>query len=141
MKNTYLQRMGITAWQLRDQAAESRIDLPVFFCCHLRNDSNEIVGVILADVDQAGCLDDQQNLLKKIAHALAPVVDIKSVSDMTELFLAPYQYAVFLGDRVSHWCENKSVAMQTIQSVSLSILQKDAAAKKSLWMQLKPFAL
>lgn len=136
MRNTYLDRMGITVWQLRQH---NQAD---FFYYALNNTQGKIIGIIVADRDshQAVSMVDQENLLQKICDALTVYVkkDI-SLSMIENLFFEPIDCVILLGQRAQKLLDmNVKKIRQVIRSYSLSDLIHDTEHKKSLWTQLKP---
>ncbi len=140
MKNLYLQRMGITAWQQRNQSSEVVSVAPECFFCTLLNAQNVVTGVIFADIDETASFSDQQGLLEKIAKAVSSNINLETMSlDRVGAGLPDnVQHVILLGEEVAKAFESINCKVNTICSVSLSELQKDASQKKALWQQLKP---
>lgn len=127
MKKVYLERMGIIDWQLRDNN-KSTAD---FFYCQIKDTLGKVVGVIVADISSDIWVNEQENLLKKIAEALSPhyvfVHDISIESND--------QFAILLGNNS---CKQYATLCNTvIQAHSLAELIQTVAYKKALWAEIK----
>lgn len=131
--------MGVSTWRLREAPVQSVLpDNPNFFSLMLKDSNQNNVGFIFADINQSFAVEDQQQLLSKIGQALASSVEVDVVTVMPTI--SECQYIVFLGEHVSQFANSIDTSASVITDVSLSILQKDVAAKKALWSRLKPFA-
>lgn len=129
MKNTYLNHMGIQTWHLRDNAQTNH-----FFQVALRDASQKIIGLIIADLDDSIDCDEQKNLLQKIAEALTTYFSITQVDGIIEESIN-YQFAILIGDVAK---KNSVKTDCIIYSPSLIDLMLSLDHKKKLWSDIKP---
>lgn len=128
MKNTYLNRMGIQTWHLRDTVHASDC-----FYVTLCDASQQCMGCIVADLDAAVNIDVQKNLLQKIAEALTAHFSIIQ-TDSVETELRQCHFMILLGDDCKKYaCKATCV----VESYSLVGLLSDVEHKKALWTEIK----
>jgi DNA polymerase III psi subunit len=128
----YLDRMGIIQWRLRDSEKNA------YFKVTLSNPQEKMVGLILADVDPAADIAEQEGLLKKIAHALTPhfSVEIMSMID-ADTIEKNNAMIILLGDQIQKIITQK-ISPTIINSFSLTHLLHHSNDKKKLWADIKP---
>lgn len=136
MRNTYLDRMGITVWQLRQHNQTE------FFYYGLNNSHGKTIGIIVADRDTTQCVSpmDQESLLQKISETLTTNVKRSvSLSVIENLFFEPIDCVILLGDRAQKLLDaNTKKVRHVVRAHSLADLIHDAERKKALWAQIKP---
>lgn len=136
MRSTYLDRMGITVWQLRQHNQAE------FFYYALNNKQGKTMGIIVADRDATQSVSpmDQENLLQKICDTLTTHVKRGiSLSAIENLFFEPIDCVILLGDRAQKLLDmNTKKVRHVIRSYSLADLIHDTEHKKTLWAQIKP---
>lgn len=128
MRSTYLNRMGITQWRLRSGA-----DSAVLFQVQLKNTVGKTVGVIIATIDSAVSMESQEQLLCKIAEAIAVHYDYCRC-ESPDLFNEKYQFIIFLGKKMVF---DVKKAEHVICANALSELIHHAEMKKTLWAEIK----
>ncbi len=128
MKAVYLNRMGITQWQLRNPAVSN-----AFFQVHLKNAAGKTVGVMTAEIDSAVSIEPQEQLLRKIAEAITVHYDCQRC-EQPEFFDEKYQFIIFLGKKIVF---DAKKAGQVICANTLSELIHHASMKKTLWTEIK----
>lgn len=136
MKRQYLDRMGIVVWRLREPAAPEK-----YFQAAL-NKAEKTVGLLLADVCNDISLEEQENLLQKIAGALITEPDKVARVLMTELDREPrvsageayeeLKFVIFLGNKIK-----TNFSCKIIRSFALNDLIKNPEYKKKLWVEIK----
>lgn len=94
MRSTYLNRMGITQWQLRNAPASD-----AFFRVKLNNAAGQVVGVMIAEIDSAVSIESQEQLLRKIAEAITVNYDCQHC-ELTDLDDEKYQFIILLGTKI-----------------------------------------
>lgn len=128
MKNTYLKRMGIQTWHLRDAVHSSK-----YFQVMLRDASQKMIGIIIADLDDLIDCDAQKNLLQKIAEALTSQFSIAQANGVASE-LGDCHFVILLGENSK---KNALRAKRVVESYSLTNLFSDVEHKKALWTEIK----
>lgn len=144
MKTTYLQKMGITVWRMRQAEevletddASTPVEMAGFFC-QLKNTNGDLIVSIVADIDPLVDTVSQKNLLQKIATALTPnhVVCEGNLFDYKVLFeKAPH--VILLGKAVEFFLGQNTEGRQYITAPSLRQLEASPPDKKALWVKIK----
>lgn len=135
-RESYLQLMGIPRWFLRD--ADEQIAVSECFSVSVKNKEGQPIGLILADVNDAGVsVSAQQTLLEKIAPALSKNFSVTVISiDSLPSMPVDFRYVILLGDHVqrSFDCPNTPTVIRAVNLSSLSCSPED---KKNLWREMK----
>lgn len=144
MKTTYLQKMGITVWRMRQaeevqeaDVASTPAEMAGFFC-QLKNTNGDLIVSMVADIDPAVDTMSQKNLLQKIATALTPnhVICEGNLLDYKVLFeKAPH--VILLGKTVDFFLGENTGVRQYITAASLRQLETSPPDKKALWAKIK----
>ena len=130
MMHHYLDKMGITVWQLRQNNAHKQ-----YGRIKLMDMNNNLIGMIIADFDFAASQPDQENLLRKIgdilsAHSQYEMILPISVSEDEK---KTAQFYILLGEHA----QKIICTGRVIQSYSLVDLINNPEYKKQLWKQIK----
>lgn len=129
MKKIYLERMGITQWCLRDNIKKN---YPIVLA--LKNTAQNVIGVVIADIDETKDSAAQESLLTKMAEAIAPVVEKTDHLPETTLF-----FVIALGESSeSFFDQTKIHAEKIIRSHAPIRMIENPAYKKQLWEDIKP---
>lgn len=120
MQSTYLKRMGITEWRLREHPI-STVLRPVLWYSKARQ------GLLIADANNS----ETQALLQKIAEAIAKdFVAVEEVPDSVS-------FVINFDDKMKQIFDEKNFKGKIIKAASLNELLQDVALKKQLWIELK----
>lgn len=132
--SSYLQRMGITEWRLRENTEDND-----YFIVTLNNAAGKTVGLMLADVDNNTAIAEQAELLQKIAKALTPYSDYKifPAFPADKIENNEYRFMIILGDTLKKMHASQPTC-QLVESFSLVDLLHNENHKKQLWTEIKP---